>query len=109
MNAGEIAVGSIAVLLFAGPSPALAQPGTGRAPVRQQMTCGEFLQSDDLAKPEIVYWLATRGGAGVGNAAIDADATDGMVPALVEYCKDAPTALLSQQVKAKAERLRRGL
>ena len=107
MKAREIVIGSAAIVLFAGSSPALAQSSTGRQPIRQHITCGEFLRSDDLAKPEIVYWLAIRGAKGNGDTVVDADETDSMVPALVERCKDAPTALLSQQVKAEAERLRR--
>jgi len=106
MNAHQIAIGSTAFVLFAGSSPALAQSGAGRQPIRQHMTCGEFLRSDELAKPEIVYWLAIRGAKDHGATLIDADTTDGMVPALVERCRDAPTTPLSQQLKAEAEKLR---
>jgi hypothetical protein len=47
------------------------------------MTCDEFLRSDDLAKPEIVYWLATQGRRAHEITVVEADVTDSMVPALV--------------------------
>jgi hypothetical protein len=69
------------------------------------MTCGDFLRINDDVKPEIVYWLATRGEPGNGGAVIGVDVTDSMVPALVERCKEAPTASLSQKVKAETDKV----
>lgn len=60
-------------------------PGLGsveRRPIKH-MTCDEFLRSDDLAKPEIVYWLATQGRRAHEITVVEADVTDSMVPALV--------------------------
>jgi acid stress chaperone HdeA len=108
MNA-QITISSVAIALSFGSSPAIAQSSAARQPIRQHMTCSEFLRVDDLAKPEIVYWLATRSGGGTGAAVVDADTTDRMVPTLVERCKDAPNALLLQQLKAETEKLRRRL
>ena len=107
MTACQIAVGSLAVMLVGGSLSPAAQ--AARQPIRDHMTCGEFLLADDETKPEIVYWLATRGLAGKAATIIDVDVTDSMVPTLVERCKEAPTTRLTQQMKAEAERLRRRL
>jgi hypothetical protein len=98
------AAGSVAFTLTVGSDGAFAQSSPGRKPIRH-MTCSDFVRIDDGVKPEIVYWLATRNEPKSGGIVIDVDATDSMVPALVERCKDAPTASLSQKVKAETERL----
>ncbi len=78
-----------------------------RQPIRRQMTCAEFLRSDDGVKPEIVYWFATRPTLGTRDAEIDVEATDSMVPILVDRCSGAPESLVSRQVDAEARHLRR--
>jgi acid stress chaperone HdeA len=97
--------GSVAAALITGSIDALAQ--SGRQPIRSQMTCQEFLRSDDAAKPEIVYWFATRSTLGASDAVIDVEATDRLVPVVVERCNGAPGSSLSRQVSAEATRLRR--
>jgi hypothetical protein len=100
--------GGLAATLIAGPVDAVTPSGTGRQPIRSQMTCQEFLRSDDTVKPEIVYWFATRSTLGASDAVIDVEATDRMVPVVVERCNGAPSSSLSRQVNAEATRLRRG-
>ena len=94
-------------MLVPGAVVALTPFSPGRQPIRPQMTCHEFLQSDDGTKPEIVYWFATRQTLGASDAVIDVEATDGLVPILVDRCNAAPASLLSRQVDAEANRLRR--
>jgi len=72
------------------------------------MTCGEFVLAGDETKPEIVYSLATRGSAGKAAVIIDVDVTDGMVPALDERWKDAPTTQLRSSRKLRLKRSERG-
>ena len=96
----------LAVTLLAGSSVAFAEPRSSRQAMRPQMSCSDFLRLEDQAKPEIVYYLATRGER---RNVLDIDATDGMVPAIVERCKEAPTTPLSLQVKAETERLEKKL
>jgi hypothetical protein len=100
-----VLTGSLAAALVAGAVD--ATPST-RQPVRPQMTCREFLRSDDAVKPEIVYWFATRSTLGASDDIIDVDATDRLVPVVVELCSGAPGSSLSRQVNAEATRLRRG-
>jgi hypothetical protein len=97
--------GSLAAVLITGAVEAV--PPT-RQPVRSQMTCREFLRSDDAVKPEIVYWFATRSTLGASDGVIDVEATDRLVPVVVERCNGAPESTLSRHVNAEATRLRRG-
>jgi acid stress chaperone HdeA len=84
---------------------AFAQSSLARKPGRQ-MTCGDFLLVDDTVKPEMVYWAATRDPRGSPvNAVIDVDATDRIVPLLVERCREAPNAPFWQTVKAETGKL----
>ena len=103
-----VLTGGLAASLIAGLGLALAQASPSRQPIRPQMTCREFLRSDDGAKPEIVYWFATRSTLGASDAVIDVEATDRLVPILVDRCNAAPGSSLSRQVDAEASRLRRG-
>jgi acid stress chaperone HdeA len=105
MKARQIALSVAAAALLTGSALASADSSSTRKPLRQ-MTCSDFLLLDDAGKPEIVYWAATRGRDGrAGGAVIDVDATDSMVPALVEQCKEAPTAPFWQKVRAEAGKL----
>jgi hypothetical protein len=106
MKARPIALtGGLAAALVTGSVDAAP---SSRQPIRPQMTCQEFLRSDDAVKPEIVYWFATRSTLGASDPVIDVDATDRLVPVVVERCNSAPGSSLSRQVNAEATRLRRG-
>jgi hypothetical protein len=109
MKLRSIVLGSsLAAALLAAPPDAAALSGSGRQPIRPHMTCQEFLRSDDAVKPEIVYWFATRPTRGASDAVIDVEATDRLVPVVIERCNDAPDSSLSRHVNAEATRLRRG-
>ena len=97
-------IAGLAVTLLAVSSVALAEPSASRQSMRPQMSCRDFLHLEDQAKPEIVYYLATRDEQRNGGHVLDLDTTDAMVPAIVERCKGAPTASLSLQVKAETRR-----
>jgi acid stress chaperone HdeA len=88
---------------------AFAQSSPVRKPGRH-MTCGDFLVVDDTVKPEMVYWAATRDPRGsFVNAVIDVDATDRIVPLVVERCREAPNAPFWQTVKAETGKLEKKL
>ena len=109
MNFHWVPIAGLAVTLLAGSSAAFAEESRSRQPMRPQMSCSDFLRLEDQAKPEIVYYLATRDELRNGRPVLDIDATDGMVPGIVERCKDAPTTSLSLQVKAESKRLEKKL
>ena len=105
MKRGVVVAVAAAVLLTQS-GLALAQSSSARKPGRQ-MTCGDFLLVDDPVKPEMVYWAATRDPRGsLVDAVIDVDATDRIVPRLVERCREAPNAPFWQTVKAETGKLR---
>ena len=108
MKRGVVVTLAVAVLLTQS-GLAFAQSSPARKPGRQ-MTCGDFLLVDDPVKPEMVYWAATRDPRGsLVNAVIDVDATDRIVPLLVERCREAPNARFWQMVKAETEKLEKKL
>jgi len=104
MRALRIVAGIVAVVLVVGCSIASAESEPTRVPIRLIATCGDFLRTHDDAKPEIVYWLATRGDGGNSGPLIGVEATDRMVPVLVERCKAAPAAPFAKTVRAQAEK-----
>ena len=104
-----VAVTLAATVLLTQSGLVFAQGSPARKPGRQ-MTCGDFLLVDDAVKPEMVYWAATRDPRGRPmNAAIDVDATDRIVPLLVERCREAPNASFWQTVKAETGKLEKKL
>lgn len=101
-----VVVALAAAVLLTQAALALAQSSPARKPGRQ-MTCGDFLLVDDPVKPEMVYWAATRDPRGsLLNAVIDVDATDRIVPRLIERCREAPNEPFWQTVKAETGKLR---
>jgi acid stress chaperone HdeA len=108
MKRGIVVTLAAAVLIIQS-GAAFAQSSPARKPGRQ-MTCGDFLRVDDTVKPEMVYWAATRDPRGIPvNAVIDVDATDRIVPLLVERCREAPNAPFWQTVKAETGKLEKKL
>jgi hypothetical protein len=106
MKQGIVVTLAAAVLIIQS-GAAFAQSSPARKPGRQ-MTCGDFLLVDDTVKPEMVYWAATRDPRGIPvNAVIDVDATDRIVPLLVERCT--PNAPFWQTVKAETGKLEKKL
>jgi len=100
----RMALGSVAFVLIVGCTFVSAQSTSSRTPIRLITTCGDFLRTDDDAKPEIVYWLTTRSGRGNPAGAMGVEATVRMVPVLIERCKETPVASLAQTVRAQAEK-----
>ena len=65
-----------------------------------KMTCEEFVMLDDVVKPKVVYWAEgfNRKGKPV-DAVVDIDATDKVVPILVDECQKTPKASFWQKIK----------
>jgi hypothetical protein len=65
-----------------------------------KMTCEEFVALDDMVKPKVVYWAEgfNRKGKPV-DAVVDIDATDKVVPILVDECQKTPKASFWQKIK----------
>src|SRR5579863_5428861 len=53
-----------------------------------KMTCEDFLALEDVQRPKLVYWAEGFNRKGKADeAVVDVDATDQLVPVLVEDCK----------------------
>lgn len=80
---------------LAAAKPAVAVPAPG------MVTCTEFVTYDDVTKPKVVYWAEGFNKDGDATAAeVDIDATDRLLPTLVEDCKATPKLTLWQRIKS---------
>jgi len=103
MRALRIVVGAVAIVLVVGCSIVSAQSGPSRVPFDRSRPAAIFSASMMMAKPEIVYWLATRGDGGtLAPSSVSRRPT--AFPVLVERCKAAPTASFAKTVRAHAEK-----
>jgi len=87
---------------------ASAEASTARKSLRA-MTCLDFLQLEDAAKPEMVYWAAIHGPTGKPDIArMDVGDTDKIVPIVVDGCKQTPNESFWRKV-TETRRLEREL
>ena len=58
-----------------------------------KMTCEEFVALENVVRPKVVYWAEGFNHAGKpDDAVVDIDATDRLVPILVDECQETPKA-----------------
>jgi len=97
-------------------TPAAATPATSGAPVTHaaapkavkpaKMTCEEFLEFDEVSRPQIIFLsegLNRKGKA--EDAVIDIDRTNRLVPILVEDCTKQPKASYWTMLKAELKKV----
>ena len=90
------ALAAVAVLL----SASMISPVFAAATKPAKMTCEEFVMLDDTVKPNVVYWAEGFNQKGKPvDAVVDIDATDKLVPVLVDECQKTPKASFWQKVK----------
>lgn len=76
------------------PAPAAAT-AAGRG-----LTCTEFVTYDEVTRPKVVYWTEGFNKEGdATDAQIDIDATDRLVPTLVDDCNETPKRTLWERIK----------
>jgi acid stress chaperone HdeA len=90
---------SIAVLSGVLLSTTMITPVLAATHKPAKMTCEEFVALDDVVKPKVVYWAEgfNRKGKPV-DAIVDIDATDKLVPMIVDECQKAPKASFWQKI-----------
>jgi hypothetical protein len=65
-----------------------------------EMTCEEYVVLDDVVKPSVVYWAEGFNYKGEPvDAVIDFDATDSLVPVIVDECQKTPKASFWEKIK----------
>lgn len=83
-------------------TPDKASKGTTPA----KMTCEEFVMLEDVARPKLVYWAEGYNRKGKPEeATFDIEATDRLVPVLVEICKQAPKESFWKKAKAEFKKI----
>lgn len=69
-----------------------------------KMTCQEFMELDDVAKPKVVYWAEGFNGKGKpDDAVVDVESTDRLVPMVMEVCKSAPNESFLKKTKEQSK------
>jgi acid stress chaperone HdeA len=97
----RVAIGVVATTLMAGAALAVAQSSGTKQPLGK-MTCEDFLGIEDSLKPKMVYWAVAYGKGGEPESAvIDVEATEKVIPVLLEECKKAPKESFWQKIKAE--------
>ena len=90
---------------MAAAKPAVSKPATkGANPPK--MTCRDFLEFDEVTRPQIVYWSEgyTKKGK-PEDAVIDIENTNRLVPVLVADCTKEPTASFWSKVKLEFKKV----
>lgn len=85
--------------------PAASKPAA-KAANPSKMTCREFLEFDEVTRPQIVYWSEgyTKKGK-PEDAVIDIDTTNRLVPVVVADCTNEPTASFWSKVKMEFKKV----
>ena len=86
------------------PAKAAARTSKGTKPAK--MSCEEFLALDEVTRPKVVYWAEgfSRHGKPEG-VVVDTEATDRVVPMLVESCQKEPKASFWKKAKAEFKKI----
>jgi hypothetical protein len=78
----------------------MATPVLAATHTPAKMTCGEFLALDDVVRPKVVFWAEGFNNRGKPvDAIVDVEATDRLVPVLVEACKENPKLSFWQKTR----------
>src|SRR5262245_58445125 len=98
MSMQRVAIGVIAAALLAGSTLAFAQSSGAKKPLGK-MTCEDFIGVEDSLKPKMVYWAVAYGKGGKPQSAVlDVEATEKVIPVLIEECKKAPKESFCQKM-----------
>jgi acid stress chaperone HdeA len=77
-----------------------------KGPSPAKMTCEDFVMLEDVAKPKVVYWAEGFDRKGKPeDATFDIEATDRLVPVLVEICKQTPKESFWKKAKAEFKKI----
>ena len=101
----RVVIGVVTAALLASTTLAVAQSSGTKKPLGQ-MTCEDFLGIDDSIKPKMVYWAVAYGKGGKPQSAVlDVEATERVIPVLIDECKKAPKESFWQKMKAEFKKL----
>jgi acid stress chaperone HdeA len=77
---------------------------TGTKPAK--MTCQDFIELDEVARPKLVYWAEGVNRKGKPEDAVfDVEMTDRLVPVLVEVCKKEPKESFWKKAKVEFKKI----
>jgi acid stress chaperone HdeA len=71
-----------------------------------KMTCEEFLALEEVVKPKVVYWAEGFDRKGkADDATFDVEATDRLVPVIIQVCEQEPKASFWKKMKAEFKKV----
>ena len=71
-----------------------------------KMTCEDFFELDEVARPKLVYWAEGVNRKGKPEDAVfDVETTDRLVPVLVEVCKKEPKESFWKKAKVEFKKI----
>jgi hypothetical protein len=74
----------------------------GKKTLPAKMSCEEFVALDEVERPKVVYWAVGYDKTGKPeDAGFDIQASDSLVPVLIEECKNAPKDSFWKRAKAR--------
>jgi hypothetical protein len=95
---GVLLAACLSAPAFAGTTS--SKPATSDKTASANMTCEEFVMLDDVVQPKVVYWAEGLDQAGDPvDAVIDLDASDSLVPTIVESCRETPKMSFWEKLK----------
>jgi acid stress chaperone HdeA len=106
MKIGRVMMGIVTVATMTIATWAAADTAGAVQKPLGNMTCEDFLGMDDVVQPKAVYWAVAYGQGGKPEAAVlDVDATEQLVPVIIEECKKAPKESFWKKVKAEVKKI----
>jgi acid stress chaperone HdeA len=101
----RVVISVVTAVLLASTTLAVAQASGTKKPLGT-MTCEDFLGIEDSIKPKMVYWAVAYGKGGKPERAVlDVEATEQVIPVLIDACQKAPKASFWQKLKAEFKKL----
>jgi acid stress chaperone HdeA len=90
------------IALVASSTLALAQTSAPKQPL-SKLTCEQFLAYEATVQPKVVYWAVAYGKGGKPEGAVlDVEATEKVIPVIIEKCKAAPKDSFLKAVKSES-------
>jgi len=89
------------------PAAKAAEPAKGTKVTKPgKMTCEEFLTLAEVERPKVIYWAEGFNRKGKPEDAVfDVEATDRLVPIVVESCTKEPKESFWKKVKAEFKKI----
>lgn len=71
-----------------------------------KITCEQFLAVEDVYQPKVIYWAVAHAQKGKpGNAIVNIEGTEKIIPIVIDACKKEPKASFWDKVKEEVKKV----